>query len=181
MVRSAGPLERANFRDVTMHSAAMRNRLSAFCVITAVVMLAPAPIPALAQTETPAQTEAGTQTQAEAEAETQTQTETEEPEQLTIYDADIEGRLGLDDEQQQLVEEILKESTREQRTILRKYGIDPMGEPRAILLIQAAGELLDLGRRTRRRLRPVLNGDQLAEYDRIIREVENRVREAVRW
>ena len=162
-----------------MHSAAMRNRFSTFCVITAAVMLAPAPIPALAQTETPAQTEAETQTQAEAEAETQAQTE--EPEQLTIYDADIEGRLGLDDEQQQLVEEILKESTREQRTILRKYGIDPMGEPRAILLIQAAGELMDLGRRTRRRLRPVLNGDQLAEYDRIIREVENRVREAVRW
>jgi len=148
-----------------MHSAAMRNRLSAFCVITAAVMLAPAPIPALAQTET----------------ETPAQTEAEEPEQQTIYDADIEGRLRLDDEQQQLVEEILKESTREQRTILRKYGIDPMGEPRAILLIQAAGELLDLGRRTRRRLRPILNGDQLAEYDRIIREVENRVREAVRW
>ena len=164
-----------------MHSAAMRNRLSTFCVITAAVMLAPAPIPALAQTETetPAQTEAETQTQAEAE--TQAQTEAEDPEQQTIYDADIEGRLGLDDEQQQLVEEILKESTREQRTILRKYGIDPMGEPRAILLIQAAGELMDLGRRTRRRLRPVLNGDQLAEYDRIIREVENRVREAVRW
>ena len=162
-----------------MHSAAMRNRLSALCVITAAVMLAPAPIPALAQTETetPAQTEAGTQTQPG----TETQTEAEAAEQQTIYDADIEGRLGLDDEQQQLVEDILKESTREQRTILRKYGIDPMGEPRAILLIQAAGELLDLGRRTRRRLRPILNGDQLAEYDRIIREVETRVREAVRW
>jgi len=152
----------ANTRDIAMNSAAMRVTLSMLCVLAA-VMLIVAPVTA--------------ETQTDAEA----PTETEEQERQTIYDADIEGRLGLDEEQKPLVEEIIKRSNKEQRRILRKYGIDPMDQPRAILLIQAAGELMDLGRRTRRKLRPILNGDQLREYDRIIQEVEARVREAVRW
>lgn len=145
-----------------MNGAAMRATLSMLCVAAVLVFAVP---PVAAETRT----------------QPETAPETEDQEPRTIYDADIEGRLGLDEEQRPLVQEIIRNSNKEQRRILRKYGIDPMDQPRAILLIQAAGELMDLGRRTRRKLRPILNGDQLREYDRIIREVEARVREAVRW
>ncbi|MGI9413208.1 MAG: hypothetical protein ACR2PM_06045 [Hyphomicrobiales bacterium] len=111
-------------------------------------------------------------------AQAQTQTETR---QRTIYEADIAGRIDLDEEQRPLVEEILERSSEEQRGILIKHGIDPMAQPRAILLIKAAGELIALGQRTRRKLAGILDRKQLAEYDRIIKEVEARVRSAVTW
>ena len=101
--------------------------------------------------------------------------------QATIYDADMMGRIKMTAQQRPKVKRILSRSGRNLARILKKNGIDIRDpHPKALKLFRASGELTALGRNTRAQLAKVLDAKQLKQYDRITKEVERRIRKAVR-
>ncbi|MGI9413116.1 MAG: hypothetical protein ACR2PM_05580 [Hyphomicrobiales bacterium] len=103
------------------------------------------------------------------------------PAGATIYDADMMGRIKMSAAQRPKVLRILKRSGRDLQRTLRKNGINPNDpHPKALKLFKASGQLSAIGRRTRSQLSKVLNAQQLKQYDKITKEVEGRIRRAVR-
>ncbi len=98
----------------------------------------------------------------------------------SMYNADIEGRIELSQEQKADVLRVLRESESELVQILKSNGIDPEDDsPAAMKLFSASGAMSALGAKTRGQLSKLLSAAQLQEYDRITAEVEQRIRSSV--
>ncbi len=97
-----------------------------------------------------------------------------------MYNADIEGRIQLSEEQRSEVQSVLDQSEAELMQILKSNGIDPEDDsPSAMKLYSASGAMSALGQRTRSALAKILRPEQLQQYDVITAEVEQRIRSSV--
>lgn len=97
-----------------------------------------------------------------------------------MYNADIEGRIELSEDQRAKVLQVLQQSEAELVRILTTNGIDPSDDsPSAMKLFSASSAMSALGKKTRAQLSELLSAEQLQEYDRITAEVEQRIRASV--
>ena len=102
--------------------------------------------------------------------------------QGTIYGADIAARVNVTKDQESRVREILKKNEAAMTAILTRNGIDPADpNPEAQKIYKASGALSELGKRTRAELEKVLDAGQMALYDQVVAEVEQRIRNAVKF
>lgn len=102
--------------------------------------------------------------------------------QATIYSADIATRVDVKEDQESKVREILRKNEVALTEILTRNGIDPADpNPEAQKIYKASSALSELGKRTRAELEKVLDERQMAIYDQIVVEVEQRIRSAVKF
>ncbi len=102
--------------------------------------------------------------------------------QETIYSSDIAGRVSPTEEQRPLLQDILERNQSDLTAILIRNGIDPNNStPVATKIYRASGALSALGKRTRGELTEILDPEQMQIYDQIAKEVEQRIRDAVKF
>ena len=90
----------------------------------------------------------------------------------------LRGKLSGDGpvaSQRAKVRRINRAATAQVNRIFRKYGIRRRAQPEMSKLMQASGELQSAARAERNALAKVFTPTQLQQYDRIMRDVENRI------
>jgi hypothetical protein len=93
----------------------------------------------------------------------------------SIYDSGYTQKIKMTASQRSKVRRINRAATARVNRIFHKYGIRRSAQPRMNKLMAASGELQSAARAERNALAKVLTPTQLQHYDRIMREVENRI------
>ena len=99
------------------------------------------------------------------------------PAQASIYDTDL-GKLKLSAGQRSKVSAVVGQSRSQRGKVFAKHGIRASAKPDMDKLMKAANELQAISRAERAKLARILTPTQLRQYDRLVREVEDRVRRA---
>lgn len=93
----------------------------------------------------------------------------------SIYDSGYTQKIKMTASQRTKVRRINRAATAQVNRIFRKYGIQRRAQPEMSKLMAASGELQSAARAERNALAKVLTPTQLQQYDRIMRDVENRI------
>ena len=93
----------------------------------------------------------------------------------SIYDSGYTQKIKMTASQRAKVRRINRAATAKVNRIFRKYGIRRRAQPEMSKLMQASGELQSAARAERNALAKVFTPTQLQQYDRIMRDVENRI------
>jgi cytochrome P450 len=93
----------------------------------------------------------------------------------SIYDSGYTQKIKMTASQRTKVRRINRAATAKVNRIFRKYGIRRRAQPEMNKLMAASGELQSAARAERNALAKVFTPTQLQQYDRIMRDVENRI------
>jgi ABC-type transporter MlaC component len=93
----------------------------------------------------------------------------------SIYDSGYTQKIKMTASQRTKVRRINRAATAKVNRIFRKYGIRRRAQPEMSKLMAASGELQSAARAERNALAKVFTPTQLQQYDRIMRDVENRI------
>lgn len=93
----------------------------------------------------------------------------------SIYESGYTTKIKMTASQRAKVRRISRSANARISKIFRKYGISPTAQPEMNKLMQASGELQSVARAERNALAAVLTPTQLQEYDKLMRQTEDRI------
>jgi ABC-type Fe2+-enterobactin transport system substrate-binding protein len=93
----------------------------------------------------------------------------------SIYESGYTTKIKMTASQRAKVRRISRSANVRISKIFRKYGISPTAQPEMNKLMQASGELQSVARAERNALAAVLTPTQLQEYDKLMRQTEDRI------
>ena len=93
----------------------------------------------------------------------------------SIYDSGFERKIKMTSKQRAKVRRIMRSSNARFNRIFRKYRIRKSARPVMSKLMQASGELQAAARRERNELAKVFTPTQLQQYDKLIRQTEEKI------
>jgi hypothetical protein len=93
----------------------------------------------------------------------------------SIYDAGYERKIKMTAKQRRQVRRISRAANARINRIFRKYGIKKSATPEMSKLMDASAELQASERQERNELAEVFTPKQMQQYDRIMKETENRI------
>ena len=97
------------------------------------------------------------------------------PAQASIYDSGFERKIKMTASQRSKVNRIISASNKRFNAIFRKFGINKSAKPKMSKLIDASGPLQAAASQERNDLAKVLTPTQLQQYDKIMRETEDKI------
>jgi hypothetical protein len=93
----------------------------------------------------------------------------------SIYDSGFERKIKMTRGQRAKVRRIMRVSNARFNRIFRKHGIRKSAAPQMSKLMQASGPLQSAARTERNELAKVLTPTQLQQYDKIMRQTEDKI------
>jgi uncharacterized membrane protein len=93
----------------------------------------------------------------------------------SIYDSGFERKIKMTSKQRAKVRRIMRSSNARFNRIFRKYRIRKSARPVMSKLMEASGELQAAARRERNELAKVFTPTQLQQYDKLIRQTEDKI------
>lgn len=99
----------------------------------------------------------------------------------TLFDAEIAERIkGLTPSTRDQVRQIEQGSRVKLMAVLARYGVNPEGPIKMDAIMKASKDLQDVAREEREAVLPLLKPEQRAQYNTIVSETTQRVRNAVK-
>lgn len=99
----------------------------------------------------------------------------------TLFDAEIAERIkGLPPAVRDQVRSIEQASRAKLMAVLERYGVNPDGPIKMDAIMKASKDLQDVAREEREAVLPLLKPEQRAQYNTIVAETTQRVRNAVK-
>ena len=93
----------------------------------------------------------------------------------SIYESGYTTKIKMTSGQRAKVRSISRSANQRISRIFRKYGISPSAQPEMNKLMQASGELQSAARAERNALAGVLTPTQLQQYDKLMKQTEDRI------
>ncbi len=93
----------------------------------------------------------------------------------SIYEFGYTTKIKMTSGQRAKVRSISRSANQRISRIFRKYGISPSAQPEMNKLMQASGELQSAARAERNALAGVLTPTQLQQYDKLMKQTEDRI------
>lgn len=93
----------------------------------------------------------------------------------SIYDSGFERKIKMTSKQRAKVRRIMRASNARFNRIFRKYGIRKSARPQMSKLMEASGPLQSAARKERNELAKVFTPTQLQQYDKIMRQTEDKI------
>ena len=93
----------------------------------------------------------------------------------SIYESGYTTKIKMTSGQRAKVRSISRSANQRISRIFRKFGISPSAQPEMNKLMQASGELQSAARAERNALAGVLTPTQLQQYDKLMKQTEDRI------
>ena len=93
----------------------------------------------------------------------------------SIYESGFERKIKMTAKQRAKVRRIMRASNARFNRIFRKYGIRKSATPDMSKLMEASGPLQSAARQERNELAKVFTPTQLQQYDKIMRQTEDKI------